>query len=209
LTAAKLDMARLRHAMFNGARSTDLNLRLAHLADTIDRVIVFKRAMIEELSPSALHHLGLHTALDIVVTALCQRTGIEVALDATDIELEPAVRTVAFRVVEACLDNIERHAAVKVAQVRVLVEGEQLQIQVCDAGAGFVPGDGPDAKHGLANLRHRLESIGGQLRITSAPGQGTQVQASLPLHLDPGRASGGVHQASDQPDGPGPGMPAA
>jgi signal transduction histidine kinase len=181
LTAAKLDMARLRRAMAGGAASADLESRIAHLAETIDQGIVFKRKVIEELSPSALHNLGLRAALEIMISELRRRSGIVVALDMPDLVLPPSPRIVAFRVVEACLNNIEEHAKVQAAQVLLRQHDEHLVVQVCDAGVGFVLSDVPRSRHELANLRYRVEAFGGHLRVTTAPGKGTEVEARIPL----------------------------
>jgi signal transduction histidine kinase len=50
---------------------------------------------------------------------------------------------------------------------------------VSDDGVGFEPTD-PAAGTGLANLRDRVDSAGGTLELSSAPGQGTRLRAVLP-----------------------------
>jgi signal transduction histidine kinase len=211
LTAAKLDMARLRRAMAGGAAPADLEGRVKHLAQTIDQGIAFKRVLIEELSPSALHNLGLRPALEILVSDLKRRSGIEVQLDAADMTLGPAPRIVAYRVVEAALSNIERHAAVKVAQVVVREqtndEGGHLVVQVRDGGVGFVPSAVPRTRHDLANLRYRVETLGGHLRVTSAPGRGTEVEAHIPLSPSQWSVLDGAGGESGYTSGRGDGLP--
>ena len=59
--------------------------------------------------------------------------------------------------------------------------GEPVCLTVRDDGCGFLPGAAGSASHGLAGMRFRVEAEGGSLEIHSAPGQGTQISASLPL----------------------------
>jgi signal transduction histidine kinase len=53
-------------------------------------------------------------------------------------------------------------------------DGKILDVEVLDAGPGFRPSEkSPTAGLGLAGLRDRIESIGGELKINCEPGQGT------------------------------------
>jgi signal transduction histidine kinase len=65
--------------------------------------------------------------------------------------------------------------------VRAGPSGTELCVR--DDGVGFDPHDlhPTEPGHlGLTMLRQRTESAGGQLRLRSAPGRGTQVEAWLP-----------------------------
>jgi signal transduction histidine kinase len=50
-----------------------------------------------------------------------------------------------------------------------------------DSGRGFEPTRSDTTRHGLRDLRHRFEALGGRLFVISAPGRGTEVEARLPL----------------------------
>ena len=64
--------------------------------------------------------------------------------------------------------------------VRVWEEAGGLLFEVADDGPGFdVAGGGQG--HGYTNMADRLGAIGGTVRWTSAPGEGSQVRGSLPL----------------------------
>ena len=54
--------------------------------------------------------------------------------------------------------------------------------------SGFDPAAVRPTSHGLSGMRHRVESAGGRLSITSRPGNGTLVSAVLPLQQRPGAA---------------------
>jgi signal transduction histidine kinase len=38
----------------------------------------------------------------------------------------------------------------------------------------------PPSTHGLAGMRHRVEAAGGRLHVSSQPGNGTRIMATLP-----------------------------
>lgn len=61
-----------------------------------------------------------------------------------------------------------------------------MTLDVVDDGTGFEVRQVDEGSFGLAGLRARLDALGGQLQLDSAPGQGTSV--GLRLALDGGPA---------------------
>lgn len=74
--------------------------------------------------------------------------------------------------------NAYRHAGGKGQRVDCRIEAGRLVVSVIDDGPGFEPGR-PGSGLGLAGLRERAESIGGEFRIDSAPGAGTRLTMAL------------------------------
>jgi signal transduction histidine kinase len=66
--------------------------------------------------------------------------------------------------------------------VTVLVErdGSTCRLRVDDDGTGFSPGTTPGSGAGLANLRDRIDAVGGTVSVASSPGHGTTVTARVP-----------------------------
>ena len=56
-----------------------------------------------------------------------------------------------------------------------------IQVQVQDDGVGFDASAKRVGRHGLSGMRYRVESHGGTMQVITAPGQGTTVQAQLPV----------------------------
>ena len=81
--------------------------------------------------------------------------------------------------VREALNNVIRHAGAKEVTVSLELADQLLAVRVKDNGSGFLPGE--TSGHGLANLRARMEEIGGVLRCISAPGEGTVISFELPL----------------------------
>ena len=145
--------------------------------------MALKRRIIEDLSPSALTHLGLRAALEILASEFRRRSGVALTLDVQDLVLPELPRTAVYRMVQECLDNVQRHAAARTATVVVRRTEAQLLVQVRDSGRGFDPQTIAASGHGLRQLRHRIETLGGRLFVISAPGRGTEVEARVPLQL--------------------------
>lgn len=181
LTAAKLDVARMRRAL--GTPSPDMQDRLQHLVATIDQGIALKRRIIEDLRPSSLSNLGLRAALEILAGEFQQRSGITVRTEIADIELPDAACIAIYRLVQESLTNIAKHAGASAVDVRLLPQDKELLVQVQDNGHGFDPRAVKPGSHGLLGIQFRVEALGGTVRIVSAPGQGTRVEARLPAVL--------------------------
>ncbi|GAB2470419.1 ATP-binding protein [Jatrophihabitans fulvus] len=89
--------------------------------------------------------------------------------------------------VRAALHNVEVHASPD-AKAWVLLEalGDEVVVTVRDDGPGFATGRleqaAADGRIGVArSIRGRIEDLGGQCTITSAPGQGTEIEMTVPL----------------------------
>ena len=76
LTAAKLDVARIRPKLHGAA--PELAPRIEHLIETLNSGIALKRRIIEDLRPSTLDALGLQAALEVLCGEFSQRLGVEV-----------------------------------------------------------------------------------------------------------------------------------
>ena len=67
-----------------------------------------------------------------------------------------------------------------------------MRILVADDGCGFDP-DAVGSGHGLRGMRERVESLGGEIVVDSAPSTGTRVTARLPI--SPGSGAGAADAA--------------
>lgn len=99
--------------------------------------------------------------------------------DPADPRLTRSERLLVVRVVEEAISNALRHGRAEVVDVRVSVVDDALEVRVSDDGVGF--GEDAGAPSGTARLTDRLRLAGGDLRVTSVPGDGTQVVAHLPV----------------------------
>ena len=181
LTAAKLDVARLKSRLGTNA-TPDTAERLAHLNETLNGGIALKRRIIEDLRPSSLSNLGLVAALEILVREFAARSEIAVVDKLEPVELGPAAQLTIYRIVQEALTNVVKYAGASRVTVTLVREGDShARISVRDDGVGFDPTTPRLATHGLIGMRYRIEAEGGTMNLQSAPGEGTLIEATLPL----------------------------
>jgi signal transduction histidine kinase len=94
------------------------------------------------------------------------------------------VKIALYRLIQESLANGFRHSGGSEHRVAVAKSDAQLTVSVSDNGAGFDPKTADTAgRVGLEGMRERVEILGGTFQLQTAPGQGTVIQASLPLQL--------------------------
>jgi signal transduction histidine kinase len=97
-----------------------------------------------------------------------------------DCELDERLAGLVFAAREAVV-NAAKHAEVSEVSVYAEVEPDRVTIFVRDRGKGFDESTVPADRHGLADsIRGRMERNGGELRLRTAPGEGTEVQLHMP-----------------------------
>jgi len=135
--------------------------------------------------------------------------GVSVRFDVPDkvptLPLSGAVRHDLFLVVREAINNAVKHARAKIVRLGVRLENgavhgrhansPQLVITIEDDGQGFllptsVPGVQHAGRSGLANMRRRVEDLGGRFVIDSRPGAGTRIEVVVPLETDPANVPG-------------------
>ena len=89
------------------------------------------------------------------------------------------------RIVQESLANIRKHAKAAHVFLGLKIEGEKICLTLADDGKGFDPADVADRPTdkggaGLANLRRRIEAMGGSLELTSGASGGTQLIIRVP-----------------------------
>lgn len=144
------------------------------------RALDESRLAVTALSRPADEALG--TAAEALARSIAARGGVDVTVDAeAAVEVDPETRDTVLRILAEAVSNAVRHARASCIAVRLTVRSD-LELSVVDDGDGFDP-DRPTGpgRYGLQGMRERAEAVGGRLRLRSAPGAGTVVEAVLPL----------------------------
>jgi signal transduction histidine kinase len=100
--------------------------------------------------------------------------------------LHDDVRALLFRAVQELLMNVVKHARAGNVTVFLEREDDMARVSVEDDGVGFDPSVSSRTEEarggfGLFSIRERLDYLGGQFDIQSAPGRGTLVTLCAPL----------------------------
>jgi signal transduction histidine kinase len=92
-------------------------------------------------------------------------------------QFSPEMTQQVVRAVQEALINVRKHARVDTAIIRLAQEPGHLRISIEDQGQGFEPATLSEKPHsfGLQMMHERIESVGGNLEIDSAPNRGTSV----------------------------------
>ncbi|WP_353234802.1 CHASE3 domain-containing protein [Diaphorobacter ruginosibacter] len=178
LTAAKLDVARLKSHV--NLDVPEISERLKHLVETLNTVISLKRRIIEDLRPSSLSNLGLSASLEILTREFAERSKMNVEVSLESVRLSDSSQLTVYRLIQESLTNIGKYAGAQKVLITVHNYPNHVTVQVRDDGAGFDTQAISPTAHGLAGMHHRVEAAGGRLTVTSAPGDGTLVSATLP-----------------------------
>lgn len=183
LVATKIDVSWLRRTLDDG--SDNSKLRWDRVLRCLDDGLSLKRRVIESLRPTLLDNVGLAAALRWLVDESLRRVGIACVEDYPDDlpEMSSDARIAVFRVVQECLVNIVKHANARKVYLTVHADERDLSVVVQDDGMGIDP-DRIEVvqSHGLRGMRHRVESLGGALKVRAlGPGAGTEISFTLPL----------------------------
>ncbi len=141
--------------------------------------------IITDLRPSILDHQGLWAALEWQAQEFVQSAEMSLnwCMDVDDVPDPPEPLAMGvFRIFQEMLSNVGRHAHARRLDVRIVVQAGVLTLAVQDDGVG-APAQAFEAAdaYGVMGMRERARHFGGDIQITSAPGQGTLMRLSIEL----------------------------
>ena len=171
-----------------------LQQKIARAQKMVEKSVEKVHQFARKLRPALLDDLGLIPALHAFMKGFTKRTGVHTSLTAIAAaeRLDAAKRTVLFRVAQEALTNVARHAQANRVEVIIQNLPEGICMKIKDDGKSFQVDrvlDGKGCKHlGLLGMRERLEMVGGNFAVESAPGKGSTIIAQIP----PGKAARGA-----------------
>ena len=165
------------------APSSDAKVdELASIRSNLDESMREIRNICRGLTLPQIEGKNLPDLLADVVAAHEQRTGTEVKMWAPDDgpELSQSERICIYRFVQEGLSNAFRHAGGVGQSVTAAVSGRVLNVTVSDDGPGLNSPEAGTTGLGLAGLRERVESLGGEFSVDSSAA-GTRLTMALRL----------------------------
>ena len=181
LTAVKMDLAWLSGRLPPG--NEQMRTRIFTTMRLADDLIKAVRRISTDLRPGILD-LGLAAAVEWQARDFQLRTGIpcQLQLPPQELVVAPNIATALFRIFQETLTNITRHANATSVEVCMETQGEGMVLRIHDNGQGFDDTNPALSKSlGLLGMRERAVMLGGQVNVSSTPGQGTSVTAWIPL----------------------------
>jgi signal transduction histidine kinase len=145
------------------------------------------RRVAVDLRPPNLGIMGLNASLTDFIDKTKKQTKLKLIFrnELSNKKIMPEdTAIVIYRVIQEALTNIIKHAKAKNARVRLYTDKKNVNLDISDDGVGCnldkVLYRKGKPKIGIEGMRERVESLGGEFIITSAPKQGTQLKTSLP-----------------------------
>jgi signal transduction histidine kinase len=188
LTALQLDAGWIRR------HSQEVPLILGvvdRMQKSIEDSAASMRRIVADMRPRVLDDLGITAAIKGLVKDVSTRTGLEVAfvpkgeLD----DMEDAVKTALYRMLQECLTNVSRHAQAKSVDILLIASEREIEMRVADDGCGFsTQARSKRGSFGLFGLSERAAQLGGSVMVESSPAAGTRVTVRLPMR------AGGEHE---------------
>jgi len=126
--------------------------------------------------PSALREVGARAVADRPVA-------LDVSVKGAPQPCSPAVQQQLLLICQEALRNAVRHGAPRRIDVELEYGRGEVSVRVSDDGRGFDPAraERVDGHYGVLSMRERADQVRGRLTIASAPGNGTRVEAVIPV----------------------------
>ena len=182
LTALKMDMAWLAQRLPQGGSA--LHEKAQAMSDLLDTASSSANNLVHSLRPAFLDCFGIVAAIEIEAREFTKRTNIPCKIIKPDNDIElPGEQLIAlFRVFQEALNNIMKHAAARQVKIEILKTKKCVDLVVSDDGKGFdETSRNKPHSFGLRGIQERIKHLGGDVKITSEPGKGTQLTVCVPL----------------------------
>lgn len=146
------------------------------------------RALLLHLRPVTLEEKSLKKGIEQLLRELQSKITLSMTWDIEDVEISRHIEDQLFRVVQELLSNTLRHSKASELEVYLHLIEQNVLLRVVDDGVGFNPDQKEKAgSYGLRNVRERIASIGGTVKVISFKGQGTSIEIKIPLIKEAGK----------------------
>jgi signal transduction histidine kinase len=143
------------------------------------RALAESRRAIEALSAST--DAPIDEALARATREVAENLGAGVDLNIVrGVRVAGERREALLRIAREAVSNAVRHGGASRVHVDLSRSGDLIRLRVVDRGCGFDPrGRRSEGRFGLSSMRERASALGGEFRLASAPGRGTEVEVVL------------------------------
>ncbi len=177
----------------NLAKGDDAQRKLGDIQQLCNQVIKEVRRVTFNLKPTVLGDYGITAALNVFIREVGKLTDTVMTYHVTgdmSSRLPQQVENNIFRIVQEAINNALKYAEARKIDVLFEQREGEIVITVKDDGKGFDEklvesrSMNIDSGRGFFNMYERAEYINARLDIKSAPGSGTIVSLSVPVHTN-------------------------
>jgi signal transduction histidine kinase len=162
--------------------SANANGKKEELLNTVDAITNEVRAILYQLRPKILDELGLGAAVTSLVESINEETNIKSSIRFTgnDLRYNPAIEMNLYRIIQEALNNIIKHSHATEYFIQILFREDSIKTIISDDGVGFeLNGELKSPGYGMINMKERIESLNGTIKIDSNLGEGTVIIVEL------------------------------
>jgi signal transduction histidine kinase len=147
--------------------------RIRQINEAAQQALVSSRGVMSSLGRAGE---PLVVSVERLATRLCDRAEVALQLEVDEgVVAEERRREVLLRVLAEAIGNAVQHADPSLISVELSGNGPSLRLAVADDGNGFDEAM-PATGLGLAGMHERVEEVGGELSLSTAPGRGTRIE---------------------------------
>lgn len=157
--------------------------RIEQAVNDLNSTIRDIRAYILDLRPRKLHEENLADGLHRLIAEFRANTLIEVStnMPANVLHLPQPQAVALFHICQEALANVGKHSHARHVSISLWTTSERALLEITDDGRGFdLSNTRLTLGHGLSNMQTRASNAGGELEISSDPGQGTTILVWVP-----------------------------
>lgn len=149
------------------------------LSKLIRGALAEMRSLLIELRSDAKPDQSLVQLLNTLVEGARARSNMTINMTVEgDLDPPPDVTMTFYRIAQEALNNVIKHAVATQVEITLVRTPSHVELDIKDDGHGFEPDNVSSGHMGISIMAERAGKIGGDLRVQSRPGQGTEVKAA-------------------------------
>ena len=182
-----------RHVEADPVRRPEALALLDRIREGLAGCLEETRRILSDLRPLDLSERSLAQALKDYAERVSAEAGLKVTvvISGQDLRLHPSLEAGIFRVFQEALNNVREHAEAREVSLKLRFLPRSVAMDVADDGRGFEwNGDFKELAgrrcFGLLGINERVRLLGGTWRVSSRPGEGTEVRIRVPVETKAG-----------------------
>ena len=180
LSVSKIKTLKEKDAAFNAEPLSEIQ---GYVEQSLDEI----RQLINQLCPQVLKDFDIATAIDFLIEKTNKKFDADIIFinkTSEPLDVDESIKVTLYRAVNEVLLNVLKHSGVKKAKVELKKNNDNIILSIEDSGIGFDPAAVKTTQFygfGLFSSSRRIINMGGDLKIESTPGKGTDIIIKVPI----------------------------